>query len=291
MTLSPTEMSSGMRSSPSSFHRPGPTAMTSPSWGFSFAVSGITRPEAVVSSASRVLTRMRSSSGLMLTDTSSTSPICFSSVSVTRSVSTWVSTPALRVLNRTYARPSTRSSRVPTSGSWHDRAVDLVAFEWLLTPQGQSALGEAGERLSSGDDLIGVGERLRRRIAPEQAAVVSSQATLRAAARVKFGELADRLYFTPEGLEQATRPELAEHRAARIASAAPPRLADLGCGIGADLVAFARAGISAAGFDLDQVRVAVARANLAALGLPVTAEQADATAIDLTPYDVVFTDP
>ena len=53
--------------------RPGPTAMTSPSWGFSLAVSGMTRPEAVVCSASRVLTRIRSSRGLMLTDTLSTS--------------------------------------------------------------------------------------------------------------------------------------------------------------------------------------------------------------------------
>ena len=48
MTLSPTLMSSGMRSSPSSLNRPGPTARTSPSWGFSLAVSGMTSPEAVV---------------------------------------------------------------------------------------------------------------------------------------------------------------------------------------------------------------------------------------------------
>src|SRR6478609_11589348 len=69
MTLSPTWMSSGTRSSPSSFQRPGPTARTSPSWGFSLAVSGMTRPDAVVCSASTDLTTMRSSSGLMETDT------------------------------------------------------------------------------------------------------------------------------------------------------------------------------------------------------------------------------
>ena len=40
-------------SSPVSSERlPGPTARTSPCWGFSLAVSGMTRPLAVVSSAS-----------------------------------------------------------------------------------------------------------------------------------------------------------------------------------------------------------------------------------------------
>src|SRR5918995_2915302 len=72
MTLSPTETSSGTRL-PLSSMRPGPIARTSPSWGFSLAVSGMTRPEAVVCSASSGFTTMRSSRGLMLTDTMSTS--------------------------------------------------------------------------------------------------------------------------------------------------------------------------------------------------------------------------
>src|SRR5699024_3849450 len=57
----------GMRS-PLSSKRPAPTATTSPSWGFSLAVSGMTRPEAVVCSASSGLTTTRSSRGLMETD-------------------------------------------------------------------------------------------------------------------------------------------------------------------------------------------------------------------------------
>src|ERR1019366_9215372 len=68
MTLSPTARSSGTLL-PLSSMRPGPIARTSPSWGFSLAVSGITRPEAVVCSASLDLTTMRSSRGLMETDT------------------------------------------------------------------------------------------------------------------------------------------------------------------------------------------------------------------------------
>src|SRR6266511_6166378 len=61
MTVSPTFTSIGTRC-PSS-NRPGPTAMTSPSWGFSLAVSGITMPETVVCSYSLGSTAMRSSSG------------------------------------------------------------------------------------------------------------------------------------------------------------------------------------------------------------------------------------
>ena len=60
---------------PLSSMRPGPIATTSPSWGFSLAVSGMTRPEAVVCSASSVWTTMRSSRGLMLTDTSDQPPL------------------------------------------------------------------------------------------------------------------------------------------------------------------------------------------------------------------------
>src|SRR5919201_6234494 len=66
ITVSPTFTSVGTRL-PLSSMRPGPTARTVPSCGFSLAVSGITRPDAVVVSASFAWTRMRSSSGLIAT--------------------------------------------------------------------------------------------------------------------------------------------------------------------------------------------------------------------------------
>src|SRR5215212_6017341 len=67
MTTSPSDTSCGIRFSPSSSQRPGPTATTVPSCGFSLAVSGMTRPDAVVVSASLACTRILSSSGLMFT--------------------------------------------------------------------------------------------------------------------------------------------------------------------------------------------------------------------------------
>src|SRR3954468_23443435 len=66
MTTSPTLTSSGTRW-PLSSMRPGPAAMTVPSCGFSLRGRGLTRPEAVVVSASLAWTTTRSSSGLMVT--------------------------------------------------------------------------------------------------------------------------------------------------------------------------------------------------------------------------------
>jgi SAM-dependent methyltransferase len=114
---------------------------------------------------------------------------------------------------------------------------------------------------------------------------------LRGRAEEKFGDLAERMYFTPEGLEQATRLPVATHRAARARAAGATTVVDLGCGIGGDLVAFARAGMTCVGIDLDSVRVAVAEANLAVLGLGGAVSVADATTTDTTPFDVAYADP
>ncbi len=99
------------------------------------------------------------------------------------------------------------------------------------------------------------------------------------------------MYFTPEGLEQATRLSVATHRAARARASGASTLIDLGCGIGGDLVAFARAGMTCAGVDLDPVRVAVAMANLDALGLGGAVTTADATSVDTSPFDLAYADP
>src|SRR5262245_10359549 len=97
-------------------------------------------------------------------------------------------------------------------------------------------------------------------------AAALSQVELRARATAQLGDDENRLHFPRDGLAQATRTTVAGHRAARVALVGPS-VVDLTCGIGGDLVAFARAGLTAAGIDLDALRVEMARANLAALGL------------------------
>jgi len=171
--------------------------------------------------------------------------------------------------------------------------VDLDAFRWLLTPDGQELLTRSIQ-MYDGDpaaDLVKTGARLRREASPERVAAAMTQTALRRRAAPKFGDLAAAMYFTPEGLEQATRLRVAEHRAARVAAAAPTSVLDIGCGIGGDLVAFARAGLTTAGVDRDTLRVAVASTNLEALGLGGAAQVADGTELDLTGFGVVFADP
>jgi SAM-dependent methyltransferase len=170
--------------------------------------------------------------------------------------------------------------------------VDVASVEWLLTEDGQRVLALA-ESLHEPDPLRA--HTALQRSAPgtpsELLAVALTQAALRAAAAAKFGELARSMYVTPEGLEQATRLSVATHRAARLTAFGAKTVIDLGCGIGGDLIAFARAGLTAAGVDLDPVRVAVAGANLSALGLGGAVQVADALDVDVTPFDVAFADP
>jgi hypothetical protein len=167
--------------------------------------------------------------------------------------------------------------------------VDLDAFRWLLTDDGQRLLARATD--VAGDDPLRAQTALRRTADAEQVAAALTQATLRRKAVAKFGEYAERMYFTPDGLEQATRLRVAEHRAARLVASSANTLIDLGCGIGGDLLAGARAGLTCAGVDLDPVRVAVAAANLAALDLPGAVTVADATTVDPSGFDVAFADP
>jgi SAM-dependent methyltransferase len=170
--------------------------------------------------------------------------------------------------------------------------VDLDAFRWLLSEDGHGLLSRAVEEYDGEPGhALGASTRLREDHSPEQVAAAMTQARLRRRGRAKFGDLADRMYFTPDGLEQSTRLRVAEHRAARIAAARPTSVLDVGCGIGGDLVAFARAGLTAAGIDRDPLRVAVASANLSALTLGGAAQATDAETLDLSGFGVVFADP
>jgi SAM-dependent methyltransferase len=165
--------------------------------------------------------------------------------------------------------------------------VDLATFQWLLTDDGQALLAAA--TAAEGTPLQ-VQKQLRERAEPDQVAAVLGQVELRNHAVAKLGEDAGRMYFTRDGLEQATRTAVAGHRAARVAFGGSSVI-DLTCGIGGDLVAFARAGLTTAGIDLDPLRVEIARANLAALDLGGAVRVGDATTLDVGPFATAYADP
>lgn len=189
--------------------------------------------------------------------------------------------------------------------------MDLKVFRRLLTPAGQDLLAQvtAAYEERSALDLAG---RLRRTHPSDLVAAALTQAALRRQARAKWGEDADRLFFTREGLEQATAAPVAAYRAGRIvqalrtteaavpssagaldASTDDARVVDLCCGLGGDLLALARAGLQVTGVDQDPLPVEIARANLAALGLSDRAcvVQGDVTTFDRSGYAGAVADP
>ncbi len=169
--------------------------------------------------------------------------------------------------------------------------MDLDAFRWLLSDPGAALLARASELSGSGLSELAVQAELRRQAAPEHVAAAITQVSLRRHAVAKFGDAAARMWFTRDGLEQATRASVAAHRAGRLAAFRADSMVDLGCGIGGDLLAAARVGVTCVGVDLDPLRVAVAEANLAALELGGAVAVADAADIDTSPFAVAFADP
>ena len=138
--------------------------------------------------------------------------------------------------------------------------MDLATFERLLAPEGQELLAEVADRAGIESDL-GLGTRLRKTHDVDLVAAAVTQNHLRGKAEVKLGADAAHLYFTHDALEQATRHRVAAHRAQRLVDSGATSVVDLGCGIGADLIAFARAGLRVRGVEQDPVRAAIAAAN------------------------------
>ncbi|WP_250001263.1 class I SAM-dependent methyltransferase [Actinoplanes sp. M2I2] len=160
------------------------------------------------------------------------------------------------------------------------------------TPEGVNALALAGA--ATGDDPLAAASALRAAgVPPDLAAAALTQVDLRRRAAAKFGPDAASMFFTRAGLEQATRAVVADRRAARLAAAGVRTLADLGCGLGSDALAAARAGLTVHAVDADPVTAEMAAANARALGLAdrITVECADATTVPVEDYDAVFADP
>ncbi|MGC5021762.1 THUMP-like domain-containing protein [Micromonospora sp. DT47] len=162
----------------------------------------------------------------------------------------------------------------------------------LRTPEGSAALA-AATALAGGDPLTAAAALRSTGVPAGLASAALTQAELRRRAVGKFGPSAAGLFLTRAGLEQATRRVVADRRAARLRAAGVRTLADLGCGLGADALAAARAGIRVYGVEADPVTAAMAAANAEAAGLAelFTVECGDATAFDVTKVDGVFCDP
>ncbi|HRP99039.1 MAG TPA: class I SAM-dependent methyltransferase [Terrimesophilobacter sp.] len=160
----------------------------------------------------------------------------------------------------------------------------------LLSPEGLRLLDELPD-YGEVTDVVGAVSRLRAAgHAPALVAAVMSQSRLRRRARNKFGEFAERMLFTEAGLEQSTRLTVAALHARRFQDAGCRSVADLGCGIGGDALAFAALGLVVTAVERDEVTAAVASFNLAPWD-NARVVHGDAENFDVSDADGVFLDP
>ncbi|MDR1449754.1 MAG: class I SAM-dependent methyltransferase [Propionibacteriaceae bacterium] len=139
--------------------------------------------------------------------------------------------------------------------------MDVATARWLVSAAAQPWLTLAAAEADPA--ALAAAARFRRDLAPEQAAAVLSQITLRRRARAKLGSLADSFFLTRDGLEQATRPDVANWRADRLRRAGVTGLTDAAAGLGFDAVAAVAAGIAVRAVERDPVTAVFLAANLA----------------------------
>jgi hypothetical protein len=145
----------------------------------------------------------------------------------------------------------------------------LADYEWLIGGEAAEILSEVGQRR---EPLLTAASRLRNLISASRAHLVLEQADLRERAAAKFAH-AQRMFFTPKWLEQATDGWIASYKSHRFADRGP--IADLCCGIGGDLLAIAGQGTTI-GVDRDPVAACLAAANVRAI---LSAEAAGRTSL------------
>jgi hypothetical protein len=173
--------------------------------------------------------------------------------------------------------------------------MDVDTLRELRTPAGQRLLVAASSADPS-EELV-LGTRLRRSHPAPLVAAAFEQADLRRRATVKFGPAASGMYFTRDGLEQATAPAVSTARFSRLAEGGVSSLVDLCCGIGGDLLVAVRTIAETAamprvvGVDVDPLVCAIARANLDAVGSTAAVVEQPAEGYDVDGYDAVFADP
>ena len=159
----------------------------------------------------------------------------------------------------------------------------------LLSGPGAELLGRLGEQPLSPGDALRLGTELRADHPAELVAAALAQHELRIAARAKFSR-AMQMFFTRDGLEQASAEVVARHRRGRYPAGG--LLADLCCGIGGDLIALA-GGHQVRAVDADPVHLRMAEANAAVYGVAggVRFEHRDVRDTGLGGVTAAFIDP
>ena len=117
-----------------------------------------------------------------------------------------------------------------------------------------------------------------------------------ARARIKAREKFSRtdLWFDLEGLRYATHEIVAEYRGRRLKEQGVESIADVSCGVGIQLIFFAKHGIRAVGVDIDPLKIEFARRNAEKYGVNIeflVGDSLNPDIIEKIDAKVIFSDP
>ncbi|MEY4319983.1 MAG: hypothetical protein RL378_1087 [Actinomycetota bacterium] len=168
--------------------------------------------------------------------------------------------------------------------------MDRADAELLLTSEALTLLASLPPYRAADSVVQAVSALRDRGVSPEMTRVVLRQRRLRVQAKPKFGDFAARMFFTENGLQQATRLDVAAHHAARFRTLGDVTVGDLGCGIGGDALALAGLGLRVVAIDRDESTAAIATYNLAPFD-NASVEQGDAESVDLSRFGALWFDP
>jgi len=168
---------------------------------------------------------------------------------------------------------------------------------WITSQDGLAARQLAAQVLATHPkDSLAANAALRKilpELASDQCAQALDQAQLSRVAFDRYGIDASMLLLTRDGLEQATRPAVAQLRAQALVASGAKIVLDLSAGLGFDVRAFLQADLEVIAIERDPVTAAYLRVN--APGAEVIEGDSlaliDALLSRLAPSDVVFVDP
>ncbi|MDQ3653507.1 MAG: class I SAM-dependent methyltransferase [Chloroflexota bacterium] len=170
--------------------------------------------------------------------------------------------------------------------------VSLEQVRHLQTSEGTQLIGEVRDVAPTPATAISIATRLRKSYPADLVIAAMEMHDLRVRARAKFSRTGE-MWFTRDGLEQATSEAIANYRANRFADSL--EIVDLCCGIGGDLLALAgqapRAQIMAVDRDPLHLHIAALNAEVTGIGSRAHFVEADVRDVALGDHPAIFIDP
>lgn len=172
-----------------------------------------------------------------------------------------------------------------------ERSAELAGLVALRTPAGQELLADLPPY--DPDSVLALADRLRGRHDPQLVSAALTQSRLRAAAARRVGPRANRMLWTADAAEQASRGSVAAWRADRLARAGVRQVLDLGAGAGVDSLALADAGLRVLAVEREAAAAEALAHNAGLAGGRVSVVRADAAqaAALLAGCDGLYADP